>query len=68
MFSRFGRVRLTQPVLRALKKKFLKKETRPFCSLSLGLLGAPQELERELEGKLSARELLDHARGEGNSK
>ena len=51
-----------------LKKTFLRKETRTFCSLPLGLLGALQELERELEGKSRGERLLDRAREEGKSK
>ena len=51
-----------------LKKTFLRKETRPFSSLPLELLGTLQELERELEGELNARATLRPREGGGKVK
>ena len=53
---------LTQPVLRALKKQFFSKETRPFCSLPLGILGDASGVSK------GAREEIERAREEGKSK
>lgn len=52
MFSRLVRVRLTQPVLRALKKPFLRKETRPFRSLPLGILGDTSGVGKGARGEI----------------
>lgn len=68
MFSRFGRVRLTQPVLRALKKKVFEKRNQTLLQSFFRTFRGASGIRKRARGEIERARALRPREGGGKFK